>query len=299
MNDYIGKPVKVLELFTTMARWITPARPAFIAQSGFTDPPGADNGQAADIAIATGAGQPEALPALLGSGTAADAASAGKTDLIPALPGIDTAAGLAITQHNQRLYRRLLRRFADTQSQFASHFAAALAAKAKDPDAPTRCAHSLKGVAANIGAEGVREAAAALEHACKQDQDAALLQALLERTLRALATVIDGLRALGDSDQIGAAAGATLAAPAENHSGRAVVDQAAIDAELKALRTLVENDDTDAIQALTTLAEHLSATAAAMRIEPIAKALEAFDFEAALEALAELEGTLEASHAQD
>jgi len=36
-----------------------------------------------------------------------------------------------------------------------------------------------------------------------------------------------------------------------------------------------------------------------MRIEPIAKALEAFDFEAALEALAELEGTLEASHAQD
>jgi polar amino acid transport system substrate-binding protein len=215
-----------------------------------------------------------------------------------------------VTQHNQALYRRLLRRFAETQADFASDFRTALAARAQDPDAPTRCAHTLKGVAANIGAEQVREAAAALEAACQEDldQEATALQALLEQTVAALAPVIAGLQALDESPQPDSASAATAAsepaastpisggssasAPALGSSLDAL-DPSRLSPLLRRLRDLIEDDDTEAARVSAELATQLKRTKAADALSPVAKALDAYDFEAALAALDQFEASLQ------
>ncbi|WP_200236442.1 response regulator [Lamprobacter modestohalophilus] len=256
MNDHIGKPVKVRELLTTMARWIE-------VEEEVEEENEKKSKERSEERSEESLMSPEATP----EGTK-------PVDL----PGIDTAAGLAITQHNQALYRRLLRRFAETQADFAGDFAAALAAKAQDPEAPTRCAHTLKGVAANIGAQGVREAAAALEAACLQEQEASKIDHLLSKTLAALTPVIAGLQAL----------------ESETSAPPAVTNRVALQDQLKALRELLASDDIRALETLSTLSQQLSGTATANALKPLAAALDVYDFESALTALDQIERSLDA-----
>ncbi|HXE40902.1 MAG TPA: response regulator, partial [Azonexus sp.] len=86
MNDHIPKPLKVDQMFATIAHWVTPAHPA--------TPPAAEQ-------------------------------SATEAGAFAELPGIDTRAGLATTMGNEKLYRRLLGKFRDGARDFASRFAAA------------------------------------------------------------------------------------------------------------------------------------------------------------------------------
>jgi len=214
----------------------------------------------------------------------------------PSLPGINTKAGLEITQYNQTLYRRLLRRFAESQADFAGDFAAALAARAEDPDAPTRCAHTLKGLAANIGAEGVRRAAAALEAGCQAGADDGQLHELLADTCAALVPVLVGLEALAP------APGATATMPDAMTLDTtapgltpAVPDTEALAAQLTRLRALLQQDDTDAIRLVRDLAEQLGGSHLGQVLKPLSSALDAYDFEQALEALDEVEHALHAA----
>jgi signal transduction histidine kinase/CheY-like chemotaxis protein/HPt (histidine-containing phosphotransfer) domain-containing protein len=155
MNDHIGKPLNVGEMFTTIAKWVRP--------SGVKVSPG---------------------------GTAMPAPEASPADL-PALPGIDVKAGLATAMNNRKLYTRLLLKFRDSQGDFAALFAAAQADV--DAGAATRCAHTLKGVAGSIGAKGLQVAAGELEHACAVGAPALRIAELLQKTLDALEPVIAGL----------------------------------------------------------------------------------------------------------
>ncbi|MCF7978248.1 MAG: response regulator, partial [Chromatiaceae bacterium] len=282
MNDHIGKPVKVRELLTTMARWIEVEQRVEEGEK--------KSKERSEESLMSPEATPEGTKRLdtkpverLNASTqqaAASSLTAHSSPLTPdsTLPGIDTAAGLAITQHNQALYRRLLRRFAETQADFASDFAAALAAKAQDPEAPTRCAHTLKGVAANIGAQGVREAAAALEAACLQEQEAGKIDHLLSKTLAALTPVIAGLQAL----------------ESETNAPPAVTNGVALQDQLKPLRELLASDDIRALETLSTLSQQLSGTATANALKPLAAALDVYDFESALTALDQIERSLAA-----
>ncbi|WP_018989337.1 response regulator [Aromatoleum toluclasticum] len=168
MDDHIAKPLDVVGMFVTLAKWIRPAA----------------------AASATAA----ALPAVL----AAPATSEKGAPALPPLPGIDVGAGLATTMDNHKLYLRMLMRFRDTQSRFAEQFAAAQADP--DPAAAVRAAHTLKGNAGNIGARDVQTAAEALEHACRDKLPTAQLTPLLDWTLAELAPVIDGLQQLGPTE---------------------------------------------------------------------------------------------------
>lgn len=114
-------------------------------------------------------------------------------DNFPNLPGIDLAAGLAVVRGNILLYRKLLYKFRESFEDFEQQFRAAC--DEEDKGAAARAAHSLKGVASNIGAQGLMEAAFLLEKACetdKADTEQALNQAMTE-----LRTVISGLKLLG------------------------------------------------------------------------------------------------------
>jgi CheY-like chemotaxis protein len=161
MNDHIAKPIKVDDMFATLARWVRPAATA-------SDASGAAPGVAS-----TG-------PQL---GTLTD------------LPGVDTRAGLAGIMGNDTLYRHLLRLFRDREVDFSARFKAVRAAG--DAGAAVRLAHNLKSAAGTLGAHAVQQAAAALEHACTHGADDADVDALVQNVARLLDPVIAGLQPLG------------------------------------------------------------------------------------------------------
>jgi len=107
------------------------------------------------------------------------------------LDGIDTAAGLACTQNNRELYLKLLRKFARNQANTIENYDAAVIAK--DWEVAQRLAHSLKGVAGNIGATTLQEASLVLESLAKEKRTSGVardaVQQELERALTSIAAL--------------------------------------------------------------------------------------------------------------
>jgi CheY-like chemotaxis protein len=157
MNDHIAKPINVEQMFAVLSRWVRPRQEVNAMSSSPTPAPG---------------------PALT----------------LETLPGIDSAAALQALGGDERIYRRLLGRFVDSQAGFADAFRAIRSAG--DPDAAHRMAHDLKGVAATAGAFALAKAASALEQACVRQAPANEVEQLTEAVARELAPVMQGLRAL-------------------------------------------------------------------------------------------------------
>src|SRR5262249_57360217 len=82
-------------------------------------------------------------------------------DSLPSVEGLDTAAGLMRVAGNRRLYAKLLRQFVAQQAEAPARISEALTAG--DHAAAERVAHTVKGVAGNLGAGGVQAAAAGPE----------------------------------------------------------------------------------------------------------------------------------------
>jgi CheY-like chemotaxis protein len=157
MNDHIAKPIKIQEVFATLARWVRPA------SSTLSD----------------------------SSGRASDAQQAG--DLAD-LPGIDVRAGLSGLMGDEALFRRLLRMFRDREADFLARFRSACAAG--DAGAAMRCAHDLKSAAGTLGMPAIQQAAQALEHACTNGAEDAEVDTLAQRVASELEPVIAGLQPL-------------------------------------------------------------------------------------------------------
>ena len=158
MNDHIAKPIKVDEMFATLARWVRPSEAAKVKV-----PPRSD-------AFADG------LAALL------------------ALPGIDGRAALAGLMGDDALLRRLLVVFRDRESDFPERFGAARAFG--ESEAATREAHDLKSEAGTLAMRELEAAAAALEQACKTGAEDADIDTLAREVARLLDPVISGLQEL-------------------------------------------------------------------------------------------------------
>jgi PAS domain S-box-containing protein len=186
---------------------------------------------------------------------------------LPTLAGIDGDAGLATSGGDPALYRRLLRRFAGGQADFGDRFRAAL--RSADRETATRIAHTLKGTAGNIGAREVQVAAGALEQACQDGRDAAAQEPLLRAAEQALDAVLAGLAGMAD---------ATEAAP-----------QAPLADLVRRLRTLLHADDSAATDLAGPVAARARGTPWAPALQRAAQAVAAFDFDAALAALAEVD----------
>jgi len=162
MNDHIAKPIDEEALWATLSGWIAPAH----AQS--------KTGGAAFGAVGGG-------------------------NSLHGIAGLDAGAGLRRVAGDRKLYRRVLGKFAAGQRQFAP----ALEKAMDDGDRATaeRLAHTLKGVAAQIGAEEIRAQAARLEQLIALDQDLSQVDEVLVPLAAALAALIDRLdRALANDD---------------------------------------------------------------------------------------------------
>ncbi|MFZ5583783.1 MAG: response regulator [Pseudomonadota bacterium] len=116
------------------------------------------------------------------------------TDALPPIPGVNTTQGLARMAGNQALYRRLLLRFVDTQTGTGEHIRQALADG--DITAAEHLAHTLKGVAGNIGAEVLQQKATALDQALRRnDGQGQKLESLRQRLAEELAAVTGAIAA--------------------------------------------------------------------------------------------------------
>jgi CheY-like chemotaxis protein len=178
MNDHIGKPINIREMFTTMAKWITPTVPA-------AEP--ADEPEASE-------GEREENPA---------------TQILHDLKHLNTAAGLERLGGTSSAYLRLLQKFADNQSSVIQEASKALGDR--DSEKAMRLLHTLKGTAGSIGAEKLQELAAQAEPEAhsgisdavlpKQAELTAALSAVLEEISRLLPAQAEKTSELVVSDE--------------------------------------------------------------------------------------------------
>ncbi|MDH5354271.1 MAG: Hpt domain-containing protein [Gammaproteobacteria bacterium] len=115
---------------------------------------------------------------------------------LPDLPGIDVQAGLKVTRNNVQLYRRLLLKFLDGQQNYLDQFAEARSQQ--DHLAMSRVAHTLKGVAGNLGISSIYDIVVKLEAACNSEADN--IDELLNTTIARLATVCNDIVVLRDEN---------------------------------------------------------------------------------------------------
>ena len=165
MNDHVPKPIDPALLFASLVRWIKPGTRGFAPQIP------------QDAAAATPAG-----PAPPGA------------ELPEAIAGIDLADGLNRVGGNRELYRSLLIELRDGYAKAPAELAGHIEAGRKQE--AQRLAHSIKGVAGNVGAGGLQAAAAAVESALK-DGRAEICPPLLEELAQVLGPLVEALEVLG------------------------------------------------------------------------------------------------------
>jgi signal transduction histidine kinase/DNA-binding response OmpR family regulator/HPt (histidine-containing phosphotransfer) domain-containing protein len=120
-------------------------------------------------------------------------AAAPPSDDLNGIPSLDTAAGLSRVGGNRKLYSKLLRQFVEQQGGVVAQIVNAHA-RGESPLAE-RLAHTLKGVAGNIGATQVQAAAGALEKCLRDGAAAHDLDAARQRVAAALDPLVAGLSA--------------------------------------------------------------------------------------------------------
>jgi CheY-like chemotaxis protein len=237
MNDHIAKPIDPDQLFTVLGRWVKPRR------------------------------QEAAHPAL-------PAAKESGDDSMPEIEGVDVAGGLKRVAGNQRLFRDLLVKFAAKQGDAPAQISAAL--EAGDQKLAERIAHSVKGVAGNLGIAAVQSAAEKLEAAIRNGD--AAVPALLRETATLLAGQVQAIQRALPS-----------AVPADRDGGGgAAFDPQAVSAGVQRLRTLLVASDGDAGEAFLALERALAGAVARPQVDALRDAIGDFDFEGALRALDEI-----------
>jgi two-component system sensor histidine kinase/response regulator len=119
-------------------------------------------------------------------------AEVAEADELPEVPGLNTADGLMRVAGNKKPYLKLLRQFSTTEA-VAQRIASALVEN--DRARAERMAHTVKGVAGNIGATAVQNAAATLEKAIAGSAPAAEIEVWRVSLEESLAHLIHGLKA--------------------------------------------------------------------------------------------------------
>ncbi len=191
---------------------------------------------------------------------------AGADAELPVVDGLDATAGLRRVGGNRDLYLRLLRRFAEGQAGAARRVREALAAGERAT--AEREAHTVKGVAANLGLAALSDLAAALEHAVHEAKGEKRALAAFEPALARATAALAALPVPGDDAAAPSAAVAPAAGP-----------------ELGQLARLLEAGDGEAVDYVAGRAAALRAAFRGGEFAAIEQAVQSFEFDAALEQL--------------
>ncbi|MDE2401032.1 MAG: response regulator [Burkholderiales bacterium] len=195
--------------------------------------------------------------------------------VVPAPPPIlDSADGLARCMGDLDLYRRLLKGFQEDQQDFERQFTQAL--REGDLARAIRHAHTLKGLASNIGARALQHAAQQLQSLTEQGPDNAM-QPALDQTLAALNAVQEAIGAMVPPAPI---EGSVAAAPDLNND--------TLQARWQHLATLIRDNDAQALDVIREMVAHQPALQQQAAVTALTAALARYDFDAAGAALTSL-----------
>ena len=135
MNDYVTKPIVPTQLFKALVTWIQPGKRAL--PDDYREPEENENSKRSHPAS-------HELP-------------------FTELPGIDINLGLSRANKNTKLYLDIIVKFYDTNQNIIHEIETCLSNS--DNKTAQRIAHTIKGVAGNIGAVDLQEKAGLLENA--------------------------------------------------------------------------------------------------------------------------------------
>lgn len=189
--------------------------------------------------------------------------------------GLNTRCGLEMCLGNVKLYQCLLLNFYCTNSTFSNNFKIAQQTLENDPNAMTRCAHTLKGTAANIGAVHVHRAAETLELICKENGSFIEIEKALQITLNALNPVLAVIDML-DSQL-----------PTADH-GEASITTHSLNEELKSLAQLLIDSDIDCVNSAANIASKCINSPHANHVQTIKNLTTSLEFSKALAVVREL-----------
>ncbi|MDR1995647.1 response regulator [Azonexus sp.] len=179
---------------------------------------------------------------------------------------LDLAGVLARLGHNHELYARLAARFRDSQSDIVNRLESALATG--DSAGAQLIAHTLHGLAGNLGANRLAGLAATLENRLKETPNAIIPN--------------DLLAALAEELQAVLAATAAHATPAQTTTASAPpLAPEALRAALEHLRELIEASDAASLREFAAIADSLRQTADPARVDELARLIDQYEFEAA------------------
>jgi CheY-like chemotaxis protein len=238
MNDFVTKPIEPDDLWRALVQWIHPR---------------------------SGLGQRSHVPA---TPAAIPAHTEAAMDGLRHIAGLDVAQGLRRIMGKQPLYQDMLRKFVAGQSGAVAALLHSL--DAGDLATAERTAHTLKGVAGNIGASPLQASAAQLERALHLQAPAAEVHALAAHTAELLEPLVAAI-----ARQLPAPVALAVAEVA------ATFDPAQAEAVCTRLARLLAEDDAESTELLQAHAGLLRQVLQG-RYTEIEAAVAQFDFEAAL-----------------
>ncbi|WP_402719892.1 response regulator [Janthinobacterium rivuli] len=203
---------------------------------------------------------------------------------LPVIAGLKMAEAMRRVGGNAALMRKLLERFVETQFDAMQRIVAAI--ENNQLETAIREAHTLKGLAGNIGAGGLADSAARVEHLLSLGSHDGLPQALAACTLaldELVPKIVLAMQSRGNAAEAGGAAVAHVAP----------VDRAQLEAGLRELSQLLQQDDAQAVKHLDGIGPVLVAAGQAEHARQLKRMLGQYDFEGALAQLGEVADALE------
>jgi two-component system sensor histidine kinase/response regulator len=254
----------VAQLFLTLAKWVKPQAVAL----------------AAPAAAAPSAAAPVPAPA-----PAPAAPSAARIDGVPDIAGLDIEGALNRMGGSTKLLRKMITRFGETQADAMERIRAAI--ENNDAETAAREAHTVKGLAGNIGASAMAACAAVVEEMLKQGQNHALVPAL-----GAMAAELDSLMgritaAIGVPNPVQAASAPAAAVALDTTT------KAALATALARLNALLNDGDSDAGLLVDQVLEPLARCGEGARGQGMKQDVENCDFDSAVLRLREIAQALE------
>ncbi len=162
MDDYITKPIDINELFSALVKWIKPK------DRKITDTDTSEKSFQTDEELV-------------------------EDDQLPNLPGVDVESGLIRVGGNMGLYKKLLIKFRDDYSNSFNEIKAAL--NNDNLEEAERFAHTVKGVAGNIGINKLQKIAGDLEAVIRK-QETDRYDIMLKKYSKELSKVLTTLKDL-------------------------------------------------------------------------------------------------------
>ena len=204
MVDHISKPIDPRALFETVGRFYKPPP---------TTTPSSQSEGSAPPAPTSPARLPAAAPVAGSKPT--DVPAPHPSPDLPVIAGLDSNDGLSRVAGNRKLYIKLLRQFVEQQGPAIGQVTAALAQA--DVALAERLAHTLKGVAGNIGAKAVQAAAGGLEKLIRARAAVSEIEAAQQQVAAALDPLVAHLRSAvnAPAPEVTAPAAAPTADPAQ------------------------------------------------------------------------------------